>query len=300
MFSLLDRELDGHDWPAVAGERNYVGPLAPAVPGAVAGLWEAHRRAGRLPWESLLAPAVELAGAGLEVTWVLSMEIAARLPEIVTRPELAAILLPSGRPPRARTADGAGERLSQGDLAATLRGIAADGPNAFYRGPTADAIAATLRTGGGIMTAEDLAGYSPKVIAEAPSTYRGLRYVTAVDSVGYETLGILEHFPLGRARRGHARALPPAGRGDGARFRRQRELRLRPRLHRRARLAAQEPRVRGRARGEHRPRRRRSPADRSHRRPGSTPRSRPERRPPVASTARPRSSPPIPTGTWSL
>jgi gamma-glutamyltranspeptidase/glutathione hydrolase len=67
----------------------------------------------------------------------------------------------------------------------------------------AAAIAAALASGGGIMTAEDLAAYAPRVLSEPPATYRGLQYITATDTVGYETLGILEHFDLG--------ATPPAG-----------------------------------------------------------------------------------------
>lgn len=203
MFEVLDGPLDGHDWPAVAGDRNYVGALAPAVPGAVAGLWAVHQRAGRLSWEALLAPAIELAQAGLEVTWVLQMEIANRLPEIIARPDLAAIVLPHGRVPRARNADAPGERLDQAQLAHTLRRIASDGPDAFYRGEVAAAIAAALAPDGGIMTIEDLAAYAPRVLSERPATYRGLEYITATDTVGYEALGILEHFDLA--------ATPPAG-----------------------------------------------------------------------------------------
>jgi gamma-glutamyltranspeptidase/glutathione hydrolase len=197
MFVPEQGPIDGHDWPAVVGRRNFVGHLAPAVPGAVAGLWEAHRRAGRLSWESLLAPAIALAETGLEVTWVLLIEIAARLTEIQSRPPLAAIVLPQGRLPRARTADGPGERLNQRELAQTLKAIAAEGPDAFYHGPVARAIAEAVATGGGILSAEDLAGYRPKVLEEQPASYRGLQYVTAVDTVGYETLGILSCFPLG-------------------------------------------------------------------------------------------------------
>jgi gamma-glutamyltranspeptidase/glutathione hydrolase len=196
MFEVIDAPLDGHDWPAVAGDRNYIGALAPAVPGAVAGLWAAHQRAGRMAWEALLAPAIELARDGLEVTWVLQIEIANRLDEIIERPDLAAIVLPEGRIPRSRNADGPGERLNQAQLAQTLRRIAADGPDAFYRGEVAEAIAAALKSDGGIMSAEDLAAYTPRVLSESPATYRGLQYVTATDSVGYETLGILEHFDL--------------------------------------------------------------------------------------------------------
>jgi gamma-glutamyltranspeptidase/glutathione hydrolase len=200
MFDVIGGPMDGHDWPAVVGDRNYVGPLAPAVPGAVSGLWAAHQRAGRLAWGALLAPAIELAEAGLEVTWVLQIEIANRLAEIVARRELAAILLPEGRIPRSRNADGPGERLNQSQLAGTLRWIAAEGPDAFYRGEVAAAIAGALARGGGIMTTEDLAAYTPRVLSEPPASYRGLQFVTATDTVGYETLAILEHFDLAATR----------------------------------------------------------------------------------------------------
>ncbi len=196
MFEPDDGPLDGHDWPAVIGQRNFVGHLAPAVPGAVAGLWHAHERAGRLEWASLLAPAIELAERGLEVTWVLLIEIAARLTEIESHPPLAAIVLPQGRLPAARTADRLGEHLNQRELAETLRLIARDGPDAFYRGRVGAAIADTVTAGGGILSPDDLAGYEPKVLREQPADYRGLSYVTAADTVGYEVLGILEHFPL--------------------------------------------------------------------------------------------------------
>jgi gamma-glutamyltranspeptidase/glutathione hydrolase len=197
MFAVLDDPPDGHDWPGVVDDLNFVGALAPAVPGAVSGLWDAHQRAGTLPWATLLEPAIELAQRGLEVTWILLIEIAARLAEIESRPALAAILLPEGRLPRARTADQPGEHLDQRDLAQTLRAIAATGPDAFYRGAVAEAIAATVAAGGGILSAEDLAAYTPKILSEPPLTYRGVRYITAADTVGYEALGILEHFPLG-------------------------------------------------------------------------------------------------------
>ena len=196
MFEVVDGPLDGHDWPAVVDDRNFVGALAPAVPGAVSGLWAAHQRAGRLRWEALLEPAIELAHEGLEVTWVLQIEIANRLPEIAARPDLAAILLPEGRIPRSRSADTPGERLNQTELAHTLRRIAAEGPDAFYRGEVAAAIARALGPGGGILTEEDLAAYASRVLSEPPATYRGLEYITALDTVGYETLGILEHFDL--------------------------------------------------------------------------------------------------------
>jgi gamma-glutamyltranspeptidase/glutathione hydrolase len=162
----------------------------------VPGLWEAHQRAGRLDWASLLAPAIAIADAGLEVTWVLLIEIAARLAEIETDATLAAMLVPKGRLPRARSADHEGERLDQRALAETLRRIAREGPDALYRGTVAAAIGDTVAAGGGILSAEDLAQYAPKLLHEQPASYRGLQLVTANDTVGSEALGILEHFAL--------------------------------------------------------------------------------------------------------
>lgn len=187
---------EGHDWPSVAGDLNAAGPLAVAVPGAVPGLWAAHQQAGKLDWERLLAPAIALAERGLEVNWALLLEIAARQEQIRADTALAAILMPAGRLPRARTADGAGEHLNQRELASVLRRIAAEGPDALHRGAVAEAVAAAQAASGGIISAEDLAGYAPKLVNETPQRYRGLDYITATDTVGYGSLAILENFEL--------------------------------------------------------------------------------------------------------
>ncbi len=143
------------------------------------------------------SPRSRLAETGLEVTWVLLIEIAARLAEIEADPTLAAMLLPQGRLPRARTADDHG-RTSEPARAG--RDACAGSP---ARDPTRSTAARSPRrsrdavaAGGGILSAEDLARYAPKVMHEQPATYRGLQLVTADDTVGYEALGILEHFPL--------------------------------------------------------------------------------------------------------
>jgi gamma-glutamyltranspeptidase / glutathione hydrolase len=195
MFTPTDAP-DGYDWPSVEGDRNGVGHLAPAVPGAVAGLWAAHERAGRLPWARLLAPAIGLARAGLGVTWELLLVIAGRLDAIHANECLASILLKDGRLPRAKSPDAPGDRLDQAALADTLQRIADEGPSAFYEGAIAAAIASEIATGDGILTEADLASYAPKVLEEVPARYRDLAYVTANDQVGYEALNILECFDV--------------------------------------------------------------------------------------------------------
>ncbi len=194
MFTTVGPEPEGYDWPEVAGEANAVGHLAPAVPGAVAGLHAIHARAGRLRWASLLDAAIALADEGLEVTWNLLLLIAAHVEEIRARPALAAILLPEGRLPRARTEDDPGERLHQRELADTLRRVAERGPDGFYRGPVAEAIATEILSGGGMLTIGDLETYAPKLLLEQPARYRDVDYITANDQVGTEALNILDRF----------------------------------------------------------------------------------------------------------
>lgn len=187
-----------YGWPQVKGRRNDWGALAPAVPGAVAGLCAAHERFGRLPLEQVLEPAVEAASAGVPVTWNLQLAIAGRLEEIWAMPEAAARLLRNGNIPKAASPFAVGDRLDFSDLAETLRRIAREGAAGFYTGPVAQAIERTVTEQGGILTAADLESYRPKIIRERPATYQGGAYITANDQVGYEALNILDCFDLAR------------------------------------------------------------------------------------------------------
>jgi gamma-glutamyltranspeptidase / glutathione hydrolase len=133
-------------------DRSLVGHLAAGVPGSVAGMWEAHQRFGSLPWAELLQPAINLA-EGIVVHERLAQSLRTYEERLRRYPATAAALLPEGRAPRV------GDRLEQRDLAETLRRIARDGKDGFYRGRTAELLEAEMRRGGGIMTAADLAAY---------------------------------------------------------------------------------------------------------------------------------------------
>ena len=187
-----------YGWPQVVGRRNEWGHLAPAVPGAVAGLCAAHERYGTRPLPLVLEPAIEAAETGVPVTWNLVLAIAGRAEAIRAMPAAAALLLPGGVPPKAADPSHPGDRLDLSDQARTLRRIAREGAAGFYTGPVAEAIERECRGHGGILTAADLAAYEPKILRERPATYRRHEYVTGNDHVGYEALNILDHFDLAR------------------------------------------------------------------------------------------------------
>ncbi|WP_171576025.1 gamma-glutamyltransferase [Leptolyngbya sp. Cla-17] len=129
------------------------GYLAVGVPGTVAGLAEVHRQYGKLPWKTVVQPAIALATKGFVVTPKLSAAIA-RYPALQTNPATRQIFLPSGKPPAI------GETLIQTDLAKTL-GAIAQGPGSFYTGSIASAIAQDMAANGGIITQQDLQQYRP-------------------------------------------------------------------------------------------------------------------------------------------
>jgi gamma-glutamyltranspeptidase / glutathione hydrolase len=135
-----------------ATDRSVIGHQASGVPGSVAGMWEAHRRYGSLPWAELVQPAVHLA-EGLVVHERLARSLREHESRFDTFPATAAVFRPGGSVPRV------GDRWEQRDLAETLRRIAQQGRDGFYRGRTADLIVAEMRRGNGLITHEDLTGY---------------------------------------------------------------------------------------------------------------------------------------------
>jgi gamma-glutamyltranspeptidase/glutathione hydrolase len=135
---------------------------AAGVPGSVAGMWLAHSRFGSLPWRRLLAPAIRLAERG----WRIDARTAAGFAG-ERRNDF-----------RDHFHGAAGELLVQPELAATLRRVARDGPDGFYRGETARLIVEEMRRGGGLITLADLAGYRAVTRVPLEGAYRGLRVVS--------------------------------------------------------------------------------------------------------------------------
>ncbi len=176
-----------------------IGEASCAVPGAGAGLEAVHRSYGRLPWQILLEPAIELARAGVEVSRAQAHLHA--ILDLILRHTAEGRRVYS-RPDGSRLAPG--DTLHLPDLAGTFEQIAAEGAAALYRGELARAIVQTVSEGGGAISEADLAGYrvawrrpvrvgylGHEVISNPPPSSGGIL-------IGYG-LGLLEHTGHGAA-----------------------------------------------------------------------------------------------------
>ncbi|HSM17188.1 MAG TPA: gamma-glutamyltransferase [Gemmatimonadales bacterium] len=176
------------------------GHLAAGVPGSVAGMMEAHRTYGQLPFDQVIAPAIELAAGGFEIDSFRSHSIDSNRERLFLFPSSRLAFLPDGRaPPR-------GMKFRQPDLARTLEDIRARGHNGFYLGRVADLIVDEMRRGGGLITHEDLAAYRAIWREPIRITYRGHTiYSMPPASSGGVTLGQILNILEGYER------LPPFG-----------------------------------------------------------------------------------------
>jgi gamma-glutamyltranspeptidase/glutathione hydrolase len=172
---------------------------AVAVPGTVKGLDLALARYGRLKRADVMAPAIALARDGFVLGEPDAAIIARDAKRLSADPEAARIFLHADGTPYK-----AGERLVQPDLAATLQRIAAEGPDAFYRGPLAATLASASSRHGGVITEADLAEYRAGELPPLRCAYRGYAIIAAPppSSGGTtlcEILGVLSGWDIGSA-----------------------------------------------------------------------------------------------------
>ncbi len=139
------------------------GHLAAGVPGTVAGLAVAHERYGKLAFAELLAPAIRYAADGYLLTEIEAERLNRYSSDIEEFND-------SDCPFITIANDGwkKGDRVIQSDLAKTLRRIATNGADGFYKGITAEKIVSEIQSGDGLMTLHDLTSY--KAVWREPIT----------------------------------------------------------------------------------------------------------------------------------
>jgi gamma-glutamyltranspeptidase/glutathione hydrolase len=133
----------------VVPDLSTVGVKAAAVPGTVAGLWDLHRRFGRLPWKADLEPAIRYAEKGFSVRAELAQSADDFSKTLAGRTNFSQYF-GSLQP---------GQLLRQPELARSLRRIAVHGRDGFYQGDTARLIAADMHRNGGLISLSDLKAY---------------------------------------------------------------------------------------------------------------------------------------------
>jgi len=154
-----------------ANTPNALGHKAVGVPGTLRGLELAHQKYGKLPWKSLVLPAVKLAADGFAIDAYLAKEFnrVNREGSWARFEEFRRVI----SPPHSSSEWKAGDIWRQPDLARTMTHIAEQGADAFYTGPVADLLIAEMESGGGFITKADLAGYTAKTRVPIHGTYRG-------------------------------------------------------------------------------------------------------------------------------
>jgi gamma-glutamyltranspeptidase / glutathione hydrolase len=150
-------------------EKSKIGHLAVGVPGAVAGMLEAHRRFGKLPLSKVIAPAIRLAEKGHDLL-PFHAELLNQFSPTLRRFEASSKIFTK---PDSIQVWRVGDRFVQPDLAQTLRRIQKNGRDGFYKGKTADLLIAEMKQHGGLISQADLDKYQPVWREPLRGSYRG-------------------------------------------------------------------------------------------------------------------------------
>ena len=205
-------EMDDGFGFALDGKMNDIGWNSICTPGTLLGFSEVHREYGRLSWPALLAPAIRCAEDGFRVRphvsycWNhkdkkgLRANNADRLR--VTNYGRSIYCEPDGSPKRL------GDRVCNPELAETLREVASEGADTFYKGSMAARICDSVKQNGGMLSDEDLRSYQTSWGAPVGTSYRNIQLFSNRPPGGgvslAEMLNIAECFPLSGMRHNSA------------------------------------------------------------------------------------------------
>jgi gamma-glutamyltranspeptidase/glutathione hydrolase len=194
-----NRDMYLRDGKAIPG-LSRTGVLAGGVPGTVAGLALILKKYGTMSLTETMEPSIRYAEDGFKLTQRHVNAIKSSRKKLEKFPESTKVYLPNDKLPET------GSLLVQHDLAATLKSIAHNGPNAFYHGEIATKIVKFMKKNGGLITATDLALYQAKLRQPIHGTYHGYDvYSMPPPSSGgihvIQILNILEGYDLSKTER---------------------------------------------------------------------------------------------------
>lgn len=173
-------------------ELSQEGTTSAGVPGSVAGMIYALEKYGTMNLRDVLEPAIKLAENGFILDYRLTQSINYFYQDFLKYPSSKKIFTNSGQPYNE------GDLFVQKDLAKTLKLIAENGKEGFYKGEVAEKIVSQIQSQGGIITFEDLANYNPVERKPLISTYRDYEIITMGPPSGggitlLQVLNILEN-----------------------------------------------------------------------------------------------------------
>ena len=169
------------------------------VPGAVASWVALSERFGKLPFEDLMQPAIEIAERGFLLSVVVQEKWAAPVEELKNQPGFAQAFLPHGRAPEV------GELFQFAAAAKGLQAIGKTKGQAFYGGEIAEALERFSNANGGSLKASDFAAYQAEWVTPISMDYRGhTLHEIPPNGQGIAALialGILDNFDLAALQR---------------------------------------------------------------------------------------------------
>lgn len=189
-------------------ERSHIGHLAVGVPGTVKGFELAMQSYGRLSWQDVVQPAIDLAEKGFKLNKLRAQSFnMCRISFNLLRKKVKGMdefLRIFSKPDGSDFKEG--DLFIQEDLAQSLKLIRDEGSKAFYEGKIADLIAQDMEKHGGLITKEDLSLYEANIREPVKGNYRGYEILSMPppSSGGIaliEMLNILEGFDLGKMER---------------------------------------------------------------------------------------------------
>ena len=196
IFELKGKKIKPSDFKDEMYDTTRYGYKAPAIPGTVAGLLEAHKNFGKLTLEEVLAPAIRQAKNGIKVSYDLEKAIEDTA-QLRKDPESLSIYFPNGEAVKENSI------FKRPDLEKTLNIIATEGVDGFYKGDIAKSMVMSMNENNGLFTMKDFESYEAQIREPIIGSYRdNLVFTSGPPSGGGITLltalNILSYFDLAK------------------------------------------------------------------------------------------------------